>query len=365
MKTLFFYLLLFAASVAMAGPVQPQKLLTPKLDKPVPAVGGDIELPAFCVDATRIWPKTNGGLKYVYLGGKTSVITLSVNGKKKKHTVEEALAANMILISPGNKAIYIRPVKGYKLISIQCNGLVTGEQPDSLSFGEDIFKVLKSKNDLYYREVVEEENIFDEPPKLTLVINNYDSLSKVVWKWVHGPEMAYTAWKRKRVQEYLVNKLQPKIYLDLSMEKSNASSRILMNDFRGLNDIPNGGCLTADAVKKITSDPDMKDLNICIEIGKEDTTITFSGEFKGVIPIEVAFSSYNKLKTEVELINIPAKGPMEVGLEISYADNKKKDSCETKISGTICFPKVTESSIEIEVCGKSVSVGLKEITFGF
>ena len=301
---------------------------------------------AFCTDLTRPGP-ANTSYRQAYFGGDNTLITYKENGiLKNPISLNTALQNGIVQIVGdsyyGGFTAEIKPSKkGIKLVRLNTSGIWLGRdmEPGLLS--------------------PEFVNQFDHP--------SYDTRLKI-WQKIYDLEKKNPEVIKKRTDEFLEYFVKEKFSSGSMKITKKEDGKILIHESGGNGKTPINDYFNRP-FRDFYNDMPGNDLALCVSI---DTSITLSlkGKLHGVMPFEIEFTSDRKITISAELNKVhfyKDRGKVfDATLKIHYeSENEAAKEQECKIQPTliICYP-LTESTINLNVCGMDVSANLKGVEFG-
>lgn len=342
------------------GIAQTQRLIVPGLADVEADVFGNISLPAYCADATRVWPAYDANLSHIYFGAGSTIVTLSINESLKTISLQEALNKGYLEIVSSEAAINVVPAKpGITLKKLSTKGFAAGEQAEVRSLDQSLVSLL--------------------PPQKETDAYQYQETQHQLHKEVSKRDNSNAALKSERINEFMTNWIE-RDGNELRSENwtvSKENNTIKIHE-KTIDEPDPFGETPFENLMEYLSDEFDDELSFCITIDPDDSTLTINikGAIKGEIPVEIAFSSDNEFVISAELANeelhtgnagnLPAF-TISRAVDFSAFGENEEDGyhqCALHYEGELCFP-FERSSISVEACGKTMSVGVEEINFAF
>ncbi|AYB30971.1 hypothetical protein [Chryseolinea soli] len=334
-----------------------QSLLIPKIDAPVKAKNGIIELPAFCADISKTWANDGTILETIFWGGSETAVHLIIAGQSKTLTLSSL--SKQIKIVAATRSILIKTLsKSIRLVSIESNGFMVGNKANLPYITRDQYLAsLNSFNDPNYN-----------------INSQYHSMyQQLLWKIIYNAERANEPIKIKRLTEIaeknFANKdLEIRILGSDKIELVDKGKNIkLIQDFYTYQNV------NIYNLKRLQLD-EGDSWEICLNFDPADSSLisfSMSGKYENVVPIEIVYSSTNQIrlssyiKKEIELkpgIDIECG----IAIEVDPKEGEiKADSpfqkCDVKASGNVCSQEGVQ--LEVEVCGIKLNLNLTQIFF--
>lgn len=312
-----------------------QRLIVPSLGNVTVSSNGNIELTAYCIDATLVWPDYGNQLQFIYSGGDKSMISYSYNGSKKTVALSKAVELKDVAVVSSGNSVSIEPNKpGVKLLSIDMKGMRVGEQDEAGMVQID-------------------ENIFDLVPNKKPSDNEEWGINQqVIHRKLTQKENDNPLKRDKRQDEYYLTKFKNSAPQNWMVRRD--GSVIKIHEKR----IPNEG----PSYHRI--DPyDLVEAEYCLSLDS-NFKLSISGTIKGAIPITIEFTSDYEIEVSASIEKEETGLP--VNLIVSYSPTEigsasPPDNCKITSSATICYPP-TASTYSIDACGKKLDISIESIS---
>ena len=348
----FFPILIFFSFSLKQNIAQTQKLIVPKLSNVTVNEAGNILLPAYCVDATRVWPEYGNILTNVYYGSENTIITLVANKILSTLSLKKAIEKDYVKLVSEQHSITVKPSHSYiKIKKLNTEGLAAGEQKENYLLDESISGDLPSN-----------KNSEDE---------DWEDHQNAIHKTITAKEFRDPSTKSKRIKEFTDNWIK-KDGRNIRSEYWNVTDEndVIKIHERKVSD-PNDNN-PFNEMYEFLKEGELEDMSYCVNINPNDSSLSLSikGKLKGAIPLEIEFDSKNKFAVKGEIDKEQLKsGSKNISALISISHEFKpaeedSDYCRFNISTRICYP-AEESSIDVEACGKTISLSHEEIEFEF
>ncbi|MDF2189848.1 hypothetical protein [Paraflavitalea sp. CAU 1676] len=336
----------------------PQRLLVPRIEKPIMAKNGVIELPAYCSDISRIWPETGSIIKKIYWGAKETKIKLIVNGKTKDISLDAAMFIyHLVKLMAEARSISIHPTStGVKLVRLQSEGFLVGMTSELPPLTRE-----------EYTQMMPGLTMYDKNEHITYYLGYQQNW----WRAIHesGKQDAMSTIREIAEQTFKNKKGLELTFGGPGMIKLYDKG----NNLKLVSDFYSTESLMLYNLKRLGVE-DYDDLQVCLNFDPADSSLlsfTISGKYRNIVPFEIENSSSSEIlvttsiQKEVDLvpgISIESSVAIEVDSKKNKADiNYPLKKCELKFSGSICTPG--SISIDAEVCG--IKVSLKPSAFRF
>lgn len=296
------------------------------------ASNGIIRLEAYCTDLTRPAPY-GSKFKNVYFGGESTIIRYKENGVVKPPiSLDKAIAQSIVtLIGTSATTVTISPGKtSIKLTSVTTKGFWTGETAEP---------------GLLTKEFIEKNKKTDD----------YLTTRDKIWLDIYNLEKNNPLASKKRMEEYLEYHVKETFKgKDVKITMSDDGKIVIHENKRAKNDFSYS---LESLYDELTGEA-----SICVNIDNSGVTLSMTGKINGIMPVEIQYSSDEKISVSAELLTTPdshnGKNINQATLNVHYENGDRESNqkeCRITSSLIICYP-LKESSVSVNLCGTEYSI---------
>lgn len=337
-----------------------QRLLIPRIEKPILAKNGRIEIPAYCSDISKVWPESGSLINNIYWGGAETILHVIVNGRLKDVTLNEALIVLHIIkivANPGSVVIQ-KTMSNVKLVDILSAGFLIGQSKDA--------PIITRAQFLEQLSFVPSSNMDEN-------ISLYLRYQQKLWRVINEIEKSNDAIIKSRMREIAAKYFKDK-NLQVSIE-SNGKIKLFDKgkNLKLLSNFYSFESVELYQLRRLNVE-EYEEMEICFNFNPMDSSLisfSISGKLKNIIPVEIEYTSSSKISVTGNFKKETAIAPgitVEGGFAIEVDSEDRAigieypfKKCEIKATGKICYPGGVK--IDLEVCG--VNVSMKPTSFGF
>lgn len=346
MKKAIYLILIILAVSQLHAFAQPQRLVVLNMGTVAATEDGLVSLAAFCTDLARPAP----GLEKdptIYFGGDNTMVRYSENGilqdavslndAKKNNKVLVQIERFKVKILPGNSNI--------KIVDVTTSGFGAGTEADAGLLNGEIMSIMPEYS---------------------------SNAGRKVWEVLEQKIIVNKDLYKKQVEEYLKHHLTNENAAELKGAKVNENGKIILYS-NNKDGNPGFGFLKGrKSAADLLYEAELQEGGICVEITSDGKVVLkISGKFRGIMPIEIEFSSEKKIVVTAQVLHANAKsikkgGSYNVDLKVHFetSNERNENECKIKPSLIICYPP-DKSTINFNVCGTDISAGLKGIEINF